>query len=918
MKRSIFKVVSLILIMALVMTSVFSFAVFGEESEGENPESGSSETENTPVETPGEEGETNGTETPGENGGAEDSGNTENGADSENTETPGENEETEDSGNTEGGEESGNTESGTEGENTGNTDSTEEDEKELSDILYEGKKGKAVYFDKDDFANAYKKATGEKFGYIKIPTLPSTTYGKLYYDYDGEDEETIKKNEKLYSDDLDEISFVPKKEGTTKITYTAYGSKTSYPVLSGIIEISIEKEIEADELSFSIYNNKTLAFDGDEFAEICDDATDKELLAIVFTKLPTTSQGAIYYDYRGDDEKKVTKTDEFLYGSDDEISDLYFVPKKGTSGTITLTYKGYYTSSKFYEGKIEIKVKSTTADDEDDEDDDYDIDTLSFSVYNDEELDLDGDEFFDNLEDSLDEELLAISFVTLPSSSKGILYYDFDGNDEEKVAKGDKYYYDDDPDISDITFVPDEDYSGTVTFEYRAYYTSSKYYEGKISVKVKSSSGDDEDEEGDDEIQTITVEADVNDSVTMNYTKINTAYKKVTGKTLYSIKFSIPSSSYGTLYYDYDGDDEEKVSSSKKYYSSSEPYIKYVSFIPKKNYSGTVTLTYTGYSSSSSANAATGKIKITYKGTKTESSEPSDKITITYNDVKKSGKKLTFGEFNTACLEALDESIYYIKLGVMNAAAGKLYVNYGTSSQTEHTAGKNYYTDREPVITDVTFIPQNGFKGTAQVSFTGYTYEGESFTGYVKFNVKSFTKSFVDVTEQNWYYDNVMTVCDAGLMQGSSETTFNPEGTMTLAEAITMAARLYSSNKKDNETFVPTGGAWYEVYVNYAIKNGIIKEGDFSDYGKAATRAEMAYIFYGSVDASWLNKINSRTVPDVSKDSKYGKEIYALYDAGILTGSDDAGTFRPDSVIIRAEAAIILGRTAYIISRVKK
>ncbi len=45
-------------------------------------------------------------------------------------------------------------------------------------------------------------------------------------------------------------------------------------------------------------------------------------------------------------------------------------------------------------------------------------------------------------------------------------------------------------------------------------------------------------------------------------------------------------------------------------------------------------------------------------------------------------------------------------------------------------------------------------------------------------------------------------------------------------------------------------------------------------------------------------------------DDEYGAEILALYNAGILTGNDKYGTFRPDSDIKRSEAAALICRIA--------
>jgi len=104
-------------------------------------------------------------------------------------------------------------------------------------------------------------------------------------------------------------------------------------------------------------------------------------------------------------------------------------------------------------------------------------------------------------------------------------------------------------------------------------------------------------------------------------------------------------------------------------------------------------------------------------------------------------------------------------------------------------------------------------------------------------------------------------------------------------------------------------GTWYQVYVDYAITNGIIAANDFSGFTRNATRAEMAYIFSRSLPQAEFAVINTvNSLPDVNSGTPYSDSIFMLYRAGILTGSDDHGTFNPGLSITRAEAAAIISR----------
>lgn len=168
---------------------------------------------------------------------------------------------------------------------------------------------------------------------------------------------------------------------------------------------------------------------------------------------------------------------------------------------------------------------------------------------------------------------------------------------------------------------------------------------------------------------------------------------------------------------------------------------------------------------------------------------------------------------------------------------------------------------------------------------------------------------FSDVAAGKWYAAPVAKAYELGLMEGTSATKFSPHGNVTLAETITMAARIHSIYYTGAESFKPSG-AWYQVYLDYALKNGIIDQATYkSDMNKAATRAQVAAIFANALPADGFIAINTvSAIPDVKTTDGCGPAVYKLYKAGVLAGSDAKGTFHPTYTITRAEAAAIAGR----------
>lgn len=171
---------------------------------------------------------------------------------------------------------------------------------------------------------------------------------------------------------------------------------------------------------------------------------------------------------------------------------------------------------------------------------------------------------------------------------------------------------------------------------------------------------------------------------------------------------------------------------------------------------------------------------------------------------------------------------------------------------------------------------------------------------------------FVDVPVSAWYADAVRDAWANGLIDGVNAAHFEPDGSLTVAQAIKLAAALHQRIENGTVT-LKNGSPWYRSYLEYAVEHGVIEEA-YLDYSSAALnapiqRAEFAHILYGAAKSyAVINEIDANALPDVKTGDRYADEIYALYRAGVLNGSDRSGTFYPTSLIRRSEAAAILIR----------
>jgi hypothetical protein len=171
---------------------------------------------------------------------------------------------------------------------------------------------------------------------------------------------------------------------------------------------------------------------------------------------------------------------------------------------------------------------------------------------------------------------------------------------------------------------------------------------------------------------------------------------------------------------------------------------------------------------------------------------------------------------------------------------------------------------------------------------------------------------FKDVKNNAWYTDYICTAYAMGLISGMTETTYCPDENMTIAQAVVLATKinqLVTTGKTEDYSNYP--GKWYQPYFDYAISKGFVDKSYNAKWNQKATRAQFADIFSGCLPDSYLTDIHGYKdgfIPDVKMSDSYGPDVYKLYNAGILVGSDAKYSFKPNTNIKRSEIAAIVVR----------
>lgn len=172
--------------------------------------------------------------------------------------------------------------------------------------------------------------------------------------------------------------------------------------------------------------------------------------------------------------------------------------------------------------------------------------------------------------------------------------------------------------------------------------------------------------------------------------------------------------------------------------------------------------------------------------------------------------------------------------------------------------------------------------------------------------VRKYENQFSDIKPSDWFFHAVKKAYMMNLINGRSSSRFAPKENVDVSEVITIASRIHSMYHGKKISIRKNDTMWYKSYIDYAVSNGIIKNYEFNArYDRPATRGETAYILSGSLPKSEFKAKTERQIPDVSSATKYHKEIYLLFQAGVIEGKDLAGAFRPNENILRSEVAMI-------------
>ena len=173
---------------------------------------------------------------------------------------------------------------------------------------------------------------------------------------------------------------------------------------------------------------------------------------------------------------------------------------------------------------------------------------------------------------------------------------------------------------------------------------------------------------------------------------------------------------------------------------------------------------------------------------------------------------------------------------------------------------------------------------------------------------------FNDVKVTSWFYDEVKYVYENGLMTGTSDTTFSPNGTTTRGMVVTILWRLDGEPDSTEMRFADVAaGRYYTDAVMWASSNNIAGGHGDGNFGPndPITREQLAVILYRyahhkGYDVSGEADLSAFTDRDTTSDYAVNAMAWAN-DTGLITGVTDT-TLAPLGNATRAQVAAILMR----------
>ena len=441
---------------------------------------------------------------------------------------------------------------------------------EKTDLTVFTKKDTPLKLSATQFSTACQEETGSPLSYV-IFTLPPASQGALYTDYKDEWNygSKVSANQQYNQKKLNDITFVPAKGfiGTVTISYAGYSISGSR--YNGQLVIQVQQGLD-DVITYT--GDGYVTFSRYNFDSFCQNATGRTLASVSFT-LPPSSQGTLYYGWNGAGGTAVTAETSY---SINQIDYLTFVAADSFHGIVRLPFTGVDRAGETFTGTVEIHIQSVGTHRGD----------ISYTCAAGESVKLVLSDFTALCQSLTGQRLHYISFQTLPDFNLGTLYHNRTSAKGmgTRVTTTTKYFNSATPYIANLSFWAADNFRGGVEIPFTGCSVNGETFTAVLYISNGEGAGS-------GTAAAVRYSTSSGKAVTFSGKDFDEACRQATNSALNYLRFGLPSSGQGILYYDYRaGTTPTALSISTNLYLSGEVSVDKVTFVPASGFAGIATI----------------------------------------------------------------------------------------------------------------------------------------------------------------------------------------------------------------------------------------------------------------------------------------------------------------------------------------
>lgn len=783
----------------------------------------------------------------------------------------------------------------------------------IAGVGYTTDVGREVKFDAADFSKVCSETTGRGLEYLSFE-LPAATRGILQYNYGalGQYSEPVEAGKNYYySKDprISSVSFIPAEGfvGSARIKYNAVNTAGSR--YSGYVTIQVfDNSTTAGDINYTCPGGQPVKMVAGDFDDLCAQAV-KGTLDYVRFKLPESSQGVLRYTNEKNTSFSTTVNEYTRYyltspssgsGIRPVIGNVSFVPAEDFTGTAYMSFTGYSTDGKSFTGTIRVLKEENSGDM-----------IINYSSTYGTAVNFNAADFNERCLELYGEVLDHVTFE-LPDSSLGTLYTYYNASYGTGSTVGANQQFSR-TSISNVTFVPKRGYSGDVNIVFTGETvpatgaTSGEKIGGTVRISV---TGNQE--------RVIYYNVVKGGVVNFNAADFNSVCLTYTGQNLNYVRFTeSPAYNRGSLGYDYSWDNERfasSVYSGSSYYRTAQTYysnqlIDKVGYKAPDNYTGTLSLEYSGWSTSN----------VMFKGVMQIRIRDAVADPIVYS-CGAEPLNMKGDDFRNACKNLMNRELSQISFTSLPSGdtTGRLYYSYSNPAQrgSEVTTGSTYNASGVPGIDSFTFVPKANASGRAILSYSATDVKGKSFTGSVYIDIanRGSNNRFNDMGSYGWAQPSVSFLTNYNIVTGQTNYQYGPQNPIKRGDFVLLLCRAFRLNTGTRPGFSDVPEDSYYAWAIATASDLGIAQGDGGRFRPedTLTREDAMVLVQRTMRAAGMSAPDGseeylRQFADGGSVSGYARGgVAMMIQMGLVTGSNNL--INPHSSISRAEMAVLVHR----------